>query len=91
MQLYHKSNKANYFKYPNGIVKKVYNGKNPNMKTTFKVSVSNDHEGLLLIETAFRPMGIKRLRYRCPNDGKKYPAWGFLPKERAKVIDVYLK
>ena len=95
--LLHESKTAKYYKYPNGVVKKVYKVKDQTDPSTRKVTVSNDRDGELLIETMLKPLGIKRKLFRVPNDGHPYKAFGnFLnngniPKHRAKIIDVYLK
>ena len=95
--LLHESKTAKYYKYPNGVVKKVYKVKDQTQPETRKVTVSNDRDGELLIETMLKPLGIKRKLFRVPNDGHPYKAFGnFLnngniPKYRAKIIDVYLK
>jgi hypothetical protein len=96
-QLIHESKTAKYYKYANGVVKKEYKVKDQTQRTTKKVTVSNDGDGELLIETMLKPLGIKRKLFRVPNDGLPYKAFGnFLnngniPKHRAKIIDVYLK
>ena len=96
-QLIHESKTAKYYKYANGVVKKEYKIKDQTQSTTKKVTVSNDSDGELLINTILKPLGIKRKLFRVPNDGHPYKAFGnFLnngniPKHRAKIIDVYLK
>lgn len=96
-QLIHESKTAKYYKYANGVVKKEYKVKDQTYRTTKKVTVSNDADGELLIETMLKPLGIRRKLFRVPNDGQPYKAFGnFLnngniPKYRAKIIDVYLK
>jgi hypothetical protein len=88
-QLIHVSKKATYFRYSNGIVEKVYHGKDQTSPKTKKVSVSNDAEGHALIKF-LKPFGIRGFKFRCPNDGGKYPQYT-LEKKRAKVIDIYFK
>lgn len=96
-QLIHESKTAKYYKYANGVVKRKYKVKDQTQRTTRKVTVSNDIDGELLINTVLKPMGIKRKLFRVPNDGHTYRAFGnFLnngniPKHRSKIIDVYLK
>lgn len=96
-QLIHESKTAKYYKYANGVVKKEYKVKDQSTPAVKKVTVSNDSDGELLINTLLKPMGIKRRLYRVPNDGLPYSAKGnFLrngniQKSRAKIIDVYLK
>ena len=96
-KLIHESKTAKYYKHSNGVVQKVYKVKDQTMPNTKKVTVSNDNDGLLLINTLLKPMGIKRRLYRVPNDGLPYSAHGnFLrngniQKFRAKIIDVYMK
>lgn len=96
-QLIHESKTAKYYKYANGVVKKEYKVKDQNQSTVKKVTVSNDREGELLINTVLKPLGIRRKLFRVPNDGQPYKAFGnFLnngniPKYRAKIIDVYMK
>lgn len=95
--LLHESKTAKYYKYPNGVVKKVYKVKDQTQSTTRKVTVSNDRDGEILIETLLKPLGIKRKLFRVPNDGQPYKAFGNftrngnIQKSRAKIIDVYLK
>jgi hypothetical protein len=88
-KLIHVSKKASYFRYSNGIVEKMYFGKNQTAKNTKKVSVSNDEAGHALINF-LKPLGIRGFKFRCPNDGGKYPQYT-LEKKRAKVIDIYFK
>jgi hypothetical protein len=96
-QLIHESKTAKYYKYANGVVKKEYKVKDQTQTTTRKVTVSNDADGELLIETMLKPLGIKRKLFRVPNDNQPYKAFGNftrngnIPKNRAKIIDVYLK
>lgn len=97
-KLIHESKTAKYYKYANGVVRKVYKVKDQTLNTTKKVTVSNDKDGELLIDTVLKPMGIARRLFRVPNDGKPYKTSkhyyssnGNIPKHRAKIIDVYLK
>jgi hypothetical protein len=96
-QLIHESKTAKYYKYANGVVEKEYKVKDQNQSTVKKVTVSNDNDGELLINTVLKPLGIRRKLFRVPNDGQPYKAFGnFLnngniPKHRAKIIDVYMK
>jgi hypothetical protein len=96
-QLIHESKIAKYYKYANGVVKKEYKVKDPTKSTIKKVTVSNDNDGELLINTLLKPLGIRRKLFRVPNDEQTYKAFGNftrngnIPKYRAKIIDVYLK
>lgn len=89
--LWHKSKKALYWKYPNGVVEKEYFGKNQKEPHTRKCSVSNDPDGWFLINTCLKQIGIKHMKYRCALNGRKYDYSGGLPKEHAKVIDIYFQ
>lgn len=95
-QLIHESKTAKYYKYANGVVKKEYKVKDQT-QVKKKITVSNDSDGELLINTVLKPLGIKRKLFRVPNDGHPYKAFGNftrngnIPKGRAKIIDVYLK
>lgn len=96
-QLIHESKTAKYYKYANGVVEKEYKVKDQNQNTVKKVTVSNDNDGELLINTVLKPLGIRRKLFRVPNDGQPYKAFGNftrngnIPKGRAKIIDVYMK
>jgi hypothetical protein len=89
--LWHTTKKARYWKYPNGVVEKEYFGKNQKEAHTRKCSVSNDEDGWYLIKTCLKQIGIKHMKYRCAINGRKYDCLGCLPKEHAKVIDIYFQ
>jgi hypothetical protein len=93
---YHESKMAIYYKLSNGAVIVEYKGKNLN-RGIKKVVVSNDTDGHWLIESVLKPLGIRKMLYRCPNDGNTYShdgtynRRGNIRKHRAKTIDVYIK